>query len=637
MDPKGDVFKTPEGPVPKRRKLAEVDSEAPLPPFSLVLSLSSSLSSSSASQNEPLFAPPSPLSPSSSLENLSRHEHVIQRTNSGANGDLLEHAGVILENTTTPTLTPVSSPRHSCPSSPCESHHSSHHVHHAKLQVLRPLTPTNNQNAAQNRRVGLVVFAKDQLPVIDALPKTPMKCATIQSLLESFGLTDKVETIVPAMASAKDLQAFHSEEFVEALRASCDAPSSETDSIELEEDLEIHGLREECTPFPQLWQYARLTAGATILAARYLIECTRPATQSASNTTSASNSVTALSPAESPRGEHHSIHCDSASSSATTPTYFEAPASPSGPIPAALHRNSSKDQKADFMRPASAPSSSAASTHSSNSPVHGASTGSSHAPSSTHLAPVAINWMGGRHHAKREEAGGLCFVNDAVLGLLQLVNHFERVLYMDIDIHHGDGTEEAFRYSKQVLTVSCHLHDAGFYPGSGDIDEIGEGKAKYFTINVPFKPGVTDQQYTKVFDSIINEAMSAFMPQAIVLVCGADCLSGDPLGGFNLTLHGVEHCVRTLLGLNLPLLILGGGGYHLPSSARLAAIVTALCLNTPLPDKISIPSTLFVEPSTYYVPESRRANQNTEEYLKMLEATVLSNLQHIRPSTGHKA
>jgi acetoin utilization deacetylase AcuC-like enzyme len=240
--------------------------------------------------------------------------------------------------------------------------------------------------------------------------------------------------------------------------------------------------------------------------------------------------------------------------------------------------------------------------------------------------------MGGRHHAKREEANGLCFVNDAVLALLQLVNHFERVLYIDIDIHHGDGVEEAFRYSKQVLTVSCHLHETGFYPGSGAIDEIGEGKARYFTVNVPFKEGVVDQQYTSIFDSVVAEAVSVFEPNAICLVAGADCLAGDPLGGFNLTLHGVEHCVNALLALNLPLLVLGGGGYHLPSSARLAALVTASCVGVTLPERIPASATLFNDPHTYYTPEVTKPNKNTDEYLKLLEATVLDNLRHANPT-----
>ena len=595
------VFKTPDGPVPKKRKLVE-DEDAGVP-FNLPVS-------------EPTESSTSPTSKDIECRN---NGSLHRSTTPPLPSEQRYGADVPLEGNT-PPLTPNSSPRHSCPSSPCESHHSSQHVHHAKLQVLRASSSNLSSSPAPRRRIGIVQFSPQLLPVIDALPKVPGKCAAIQSILEAFNLFDKMETIVPAMASAKDLMAFHSEEFVEVLRK-CASPtergrgflesssnsdlsssgdrkngrekwvdpsSSDTESIELEEDMEIYGLKDECPPFPGLWHYVRLTAGATILAARYLIECDRE--------------TVLRSPEPSPRSMSapiksvHSVVSPSSPDSHSNGTHLSSPISMSAsasPLP----------------RLSTSPNG-----HSSQ-------------------APVAIHWMGGRHHAKREEATGLCYVNDAVLGLLQLVNHFERVMYIDIDIHHGDGTEEAFKFSKQVLTISCHLHDPGFFPGSGSIDEVGEGKAQYFTINVPFREGVTDAQYTKIFDSLIQEATQAYKPLAIVFVAGADCLSGDPLGGFNLTLHAVEHCTKTLLALNLPLLILGGGGYSLPNVARLSAIVTAACLDIQLPDKIPMHSNLFVDTATYYTPSHNpKPNRNTEEYTKLLEATVMSNLQHIRPS-----
>lgn len=597
--PEVRVFKTPDGPVPKKRKLVEDEDSAV--PFILAVS-------------EPTESPT--LSPSKDVEcrpNGSLH----RSTTPPLPNDRKESADVPLE-VTTPPLTPNSSPRHSCPSSPCESHHSSQHVHHAKLQVLRASSSNISPSPAPRRRIGIVHFPSQFLPVIDALPKTPGKCAAIQAILEAFNLMDKMETIVPAMASAKDMMAFHSEEFVEVLRKcgsttergrgflesssnsdlSCsgdrkngrekwtDPLSSDTESIELEEDMEIYGLKDECPPFAGLWQYVRLTAGATILAARYLIECDRETHM--------------RSPEPSPRSMSAPIK-----SSHNTST----PSSPDS------HSNGGLFSSTQL----------GSSSPSSRQRLTGSPVGSTH-------APVAINWMGGRHHAKREEATGLCYVNDAVLGLLQLVNHFERVMYIDIDIHHGDGTEEAFKYSKQVLTISCHMHDPGFFPGSGAIDEVGEGKAQFFTLNVPFREGVVDTQYIHIFDSIIAEASAAYKPQAIVFVAGADCLAGDPLGGFNLTLHAVEHCTKTLLALNLPLLILGGGGYNLPNSARLAAIVTAACLDLQLPDKIPVHSNLFVDSATYYTPSHNpRPNRNTDEYTKLLETTVMSNLQNVRP------
>ena len=84
------------------------------------------------------------------------------------------------------------------------------------------------------------------------------------------------------------------------------------------------------------------------------------------------------------------------------------------------------------------------------------------------LADVAINWAGGLHHAKKCEASGFCYVNDIVLGILELLKHHQRVLYIDIDVHHGDGVEEAFYTTDRVMTVSFHKF-GDFFPGTGAI------------------------------------------------------------------------------------------------------------------------------------------------------------------------
>lgn len=79
---------------------------------------------------------------------------------------------------------------------------------------------------------------------------------------------------------------------------------------------------------------------------------------------------------------------------------------------------------------------------------------------------IAINWSGGLHHAKKHEASGFCYINDCVLGILELLKHYERVLYVDIDIHHGDGVEEAFYTTNRVMTASFHKFGE-YFPGTG--------------------------------------------------------------------------------------------------------------------------------------------------------------------------
>jgi len=104
-----------------------------------------------------------------------------------------------------------------------------------------------------------------------------------------------------------------------------------------------------------------------------------------------------------------------------------------------------------------------------------------------------INWAGGLHHAKKSEASGFCYVNDSVLAILSLLEYFPRVLYIDIDVHHGDGVEDAFYNSNRVLTCSFHQYGEDFFPGTGNFDSLGEDEGKYYSINVPLRPGINDE------------------------------------------------------------------------------------------------------------------------------------------------
>lgn len=114
---------------------------------------------------------------------------------------------------------------------------------------------------------------------------------------------------------------------------------------------------------------------------------------------------------------------------------------------------------------------------------------------------VAINWAGGLHHAKKNGASGFCYINDIVLGILELLRTFPRVLYVDVDCHHGDGVEEAFYTTDRVLT--CSLHKFGdFFPGTGLLDDRGVGPGFRYSINVPFRSGTSDQSFHDVFTPV---------------------------------------------------------------------------------------------------------------------------------------
>lgn len=115
-------------------------------------------------------------------------------------------------------------------------------------------------------------------------------------------------------------------------------------------------------------------------------------------------------------------------------------------------------------------------------------------------AQVAINWCGGWHHAQRDSAAGFCYVNDIVIGIQRLLQgKFDRVLYIDMDIHHGDGVESALSSTKRVLTLSFHQHEAGFFPGTGEGLQVGFGAAKGYAVNFPFKQHISGDNYKKYF------------------------------------------------------------------------------------------------------------------------------------------
>ncbi|GLB34298.1 putative histone deacetylase [Lyophyllum shimeji] len=192
-------------------------------------------------------------------------------------------------------------------------------------------------------------------------------------------------------------------------------------------------------------------------------------------------------------------------------------------------------------------------------------------------ADIAINWAGGLHHAKKREASGFCYINDIVLGILELLRTYPRVLYIDIDCHHGDGVEEAFYTTDRVMT--CSFHKFGeFFPGTGTQEDKGRGKGKGYSVNVPLKDGITDEAFRSVFDPIIAKILEVYRPSAVVLQCGADSLAGDRLGCFNLTMGGHAHCVQFLRKYDVPLILLGGGGYTVKNVVRAWAYETACAL-----------------------------------------------------------
>uniref|UniRef100_T1J382 Histone deacetylase n=1 Tax=Strigamia maritima TaxID=126957 RepID=T1J382_STRMM len=258
-----------------------------------------------------------------------------------------------------------------------------------------------------------------------------------------------------------------------------------------------------------------------------------------------------------------------------------------------------------------------------------------------HDADIAINWSGGLHHAKKTQASGFCYVNDIVLAILELLKHHQRVLYIDIDIHHGDGVEEAFYTTDRVMTCSFHLHDGSFFPKTGDSKDIGHKKGKFYAINFPLKEGIDDESFERIFTAIISKVVEFYQPSVIVLQCGADSLTGDRIGRFNLTVKGHGKCLEFVRKYNLPLLVLGGGGYSIHNVARCWTYETAIALGVDIPDELPANAFIgFFDPDfKLHISPSEMMNKNKQDYLEKIKVELLENLRWLQhaPSVQMRA
>jgi len=254
---------------------------------------------------------------------------------------------------------------------------------------------------------------------------------------------------------------------------------------------------------------------------------------------------------------------------------------------------------------------------------------------------ISVNWAGGLHHAKRREASGFCYVNDIVLGILELLRFHERVMYIDIDVHHGDGVEEAFYSSDRVMTISFHMHGE-FFPGTGSATDVGVGRGRNYTVNVPLNSGIDDTTYLSIFRRVIGASVERFRPEAIVLQCGADSLAGDRIGCFNLTHEGHAACVEFVKSFDVPVLVLGGGGYTISNVSRCWAYETAILADVKIPEELPYNEYFdHYHPNyTHKVLPMNMDNQNTRKYIEEIWEQVEENIRGLpgRPSVqNHRA
>ncbi|XP_077445430.1 histone deacetylase 8 isoform X1 [Stigmatopora argus] len=358
------------------------------------------------------------------------------------------------------------------------------------------------------------VFSQEYVETCDSLCKVPQRASMVHSLIEAYGLLPHMRIVKPEVATMEEMARFHYDFYLEHLhKISQDGDNDDPRSTDF-------GLGYDCPVVEGIYDYAAAVGGATITAAKCLVEQT---------------------------------------------------------------------------------------------------------------CHVAINWAGGWHHAKKDQASGFCYVNDAVLGILKLCEKFERVLYVDVDLHHGDGVEEAFNFTSKVMTVSLHKFSPGFFPGTGDVTNVGLCRGRWHAVNVPLEDGIGDDRYYQVFSSILQDVHAHFNPDAVVMQLGADTLAGDPMCSFNMTPLGVAKCLQYVLQWRRPTLLLGGGGYNLANTARCWTHLTATVLGKSLASEIP-EHEFFTEYGSDYsleISPSCRPDRNEAKHLDRVVAVVKSNLKHV--------
>lgn len=230
---------------------------------------------------------------------------------------------------------------------------------------------------------------------------------------------------------------------------------------------------------------------------------------------------------------------------------------------------------------------------------------------------TAFHIGGGFHHAHSDRMGAFDILNDIAIGINYLKKHkgIERLLIIDLDVHHANGSQEIFYYDPNVFQIS--FHGGNIFPMSGKITEIGEGSGIGRTANLAFKKLSSDSTYLHALERIVPDILKRFRPEFIVYQAGADTLHSDPLGNLSLSLDGLYQRDKFVMNLaeGLPIGIVTGGGYDWKNSYKVHINTLAAFCNLPA-----------IHKSKRVITESRRNMSYINEQID-----ILTNLLNKHP------
>ena len=248
-------------------------------------------------------------------------------------------------------------------------------------------------------------------------------------------------------------------------------------------------------------------------------------------------------------------------------------------------------------------------------------------------AEIAFNPSGGYHHAGPELAAGFCYINDVALACIVLAEQKKRVLYLDVDVHNGDGVANEFYDRSDVLTISFHQNPKTLFPGTGFENEIGTGEGKGYCVNVPLPVGTYDQAYLKAFETIVLPLTRAYNPDVIVFELGADALAGDPLANLCLTNNVYADIIHHLMSFNKPIVATGGGGYNVENTVRAWALAWSIFCGADQGEDMShAMGGVFLESTEWQAGLRDRALAVTEQQRGAVQPAIEKVIQKIKKS-----
>lgn len=259
-----------------------------------------------------------------------------------------------------------------------------------------------------------------------------------------------------------------------------------------------------------------------------------------------------------------------------------------------------------------------------------------------HGRRAAFSMAGGWHHGFAARASGFCYLNDVVVALKPLLEQGKRIVYVDLDAHHGDGVQQAFYATDQVLTISMHECSKDFYPYSGFVRESGAGAGYGYCVNIPLVPHSDDLILEQALQRIVLPLIEAYKPDLLITQMGADFMRTDPLTRLEGTTAFMEYAARRFMATGLPWVAVGGGGYHSVNVARAWTILWASMLDIELPyvlpldfqgivNELGFDQNLLRDPPHMANPDDfSRAQKALDENVAFLERRIFP-LYHIRP------